>query len=169
MTEDEALFRVETESSLLLAIADDVTPLIHRWREAGLVVRRLRGHKMRTLAGLYDEAAAALQFPGYFGENLDALEECLTDLPEWIDPGGGYVLVITDADELLRHDPLGQSAFAEIVANVQSELSEPVMNGEWWDRPAIPFHVVLVCREDRQRRLPSAWSQPDDWRFRRVG
>ena len=61
-------------------------------------VRWVRGHKMRRLADLYDEFAAALQFPDYFGENWDALEECLTDL-DWIS-AAGYVLFGSNAVEV---------------------------------------------------------------------
>ena len=63
----------------------------------------VRGRKMRTLPGLYDELAAALQFPWYFGENLDALEECLNDL-EWID-ADELLLIVRDADAVLQEEP----------------------------------------------------------------
>jgi RNAse (barnase) inhibitor barstar len=33
-----------------------------------------------TTEGFYDEVAAALDLPEYFGRNLDALWDCLTDL-----------------------------------------------------------------------------------------
>jgi hypothetical protein len=54
--------------------------LIHGWQEARLVVRSVRGRKMTTTAQLYDEFAAALQFPPYFGENWAAFDECLSDM-----------------------------------------------------------------------------------------
>jgi len=49
------------------------------------VVRLVRGAKMRTTARLFDEISAAFQFPCYFGENWDALDECLNDI-DWL-PG----------------------------------------------------------------------------------
>lgn len=158
MTTDDMLFRSEEGRPLLLAVTDDIAPAIQRWRERGLTVRRLRGRKMRTARGLFDEAAAALQFPDYFGENFDALAECLGDLPEWIDPGKGYVVLVTDADEFLRRDRSSRAAFEEVVGSVQRSLSRPIASGEWWDWPAVPFHVVLACRTDREKSLPSAWS-----------
>src|SRR6266852_9437625 len=65
--------------------------------------RFLRGMKMTTVSALFDEFAAALQFPSYFGENWDAFDECLTDL-DWL-PAEGYVLLITNSTHLLEAEP----------------------------------------------------------------
>ena len=54
---------------------------------------------MRTLDALFDEMAAAFQFPYYFGENWDALDECLADL-SWL-PAAGYVILIRESSEVL--------------------------------------------------------------------
>src|SRR5437879_2485828 len=64
-----------------------------------LLVRVLRGQKMSTPAGLFDEFAAALQFPYYFGENWNAFDECINDL-EWL-RSSAYLLIIVNADQLL--------------------------------------------------------------------
>ncbi len=57
---------------------------------------------MRTKQGLFQELAAALNFPSYFGKNWDALDECLSDL-EWL-PAAGYIIFISEAGELLADD-----------------------------------------------------------------
>lgn len=54
------------------------------------VVRVIRGHKCTSYEALHNEIAAALQFPDYYGENWDALDECLGDL-DWL-PGDWYFL-----------------------------------------------------------------------------
>ncbi len=41
------------------------------------------GNKTITLRGFYEEIASKLQFPEYFGFNLDSLDELLNDL-SWI-------------------------------------------------------------------------------------
>jgi hypothetical protein len=43
------------------------------------VVHTVRGRKSRTVAIFFDEVAAALQFPYYFGENWNALGDLLND------------------------------------------------------------------------------------------
>ncbi len=40
-------------------------------KRPGTATRWLRGTKMTRMANLFDEMAAALQFPYYFGENWD--------------------------------------------------------------------------------------------------
>jgi RNAse (barnase) inhibitor barstar len=103
-----------------------------------LAVRVVRGHKMQRLSHLYDEFAAALQFPDYFGENWDALDECLADL-EWL-PAAGYVLLIPNVVEVLSQEP--EKQFATFVS-VLSGICE-----EWAHATAPkPFHVLLQCTE----------------------
>jgi len=109
---------------------------------ADFAVRVVRGTKMRTLAALFDEMAAALQFPDYFGENWDALDECLADL-SWL-PAAGYVLLIRESTTVLsQEDPMQLPTFVSVLANAANQWSEPVEQGEAWDRPGKPFHIVL--------------------------
>jgi len=68
-----------------------------------MVVRCLRGHKMLSVDRLFDEFAAALQFPYYFGENWPAFRECLTDL-SWL-PASAYALFIWNTATLLKDEP----------------------------------------------------------------
>jgi hypothetical protein len=67
------------------------------------VVRRIRGTKARTMGAMFDELAAALQFPTYFGENWAALDDMLLDL-DWL-PTHDHLLLVSDADELLADEP----------------------------------------------------------------
>ena len=47
-------------------------------------IAKIDGLKAHTLRGFYEEMAKALDFPDYFGFNLDSLDELLNDL-SWID------------------------------------------------------------------------------------
>jgi len=90
---------------VLVASADEAADAALAWQRASggrVAARWLRGPKMRTTADLFNEVAAALQFPPYFGENWDALDECLTDM-EWL-PAEAYVLVVLDAKHLLDRE-----------------------------------------------------------------
>jgi len=52
-------------------------------------------HGVSDKEGLLKSIAGPLQFPGYFGMNWDALEECLKDL-SWL-PAKGYLLLLHGA------------------------------------------------------------------------
>lgn len=80
-------------------------------------VRRLSGARMADLESLYDETSAALQFPDYFGRNLDAFDESLRDLDLPEAPGGTVILVITDAAHMLAREPHRRPWFGEAVAD----------------------------------------------------
>jgi RNAse (barnase) inhibitor barstar len=103
-----------------------------------LAVRVVRGNKMRRLDDLYDEFAAAFQFPDYFGQNWDAFDECLADL-EWL-PAAAYVLLISNAVEVLSEEP--EKQFATLVSILSGICEE-------WARATAPrpFHVLLQCTE----------------------
>lgn len=121
-----------------------VSQHMYTLRERGLVTVQVRGQKMRTVSALFDEFGAALQFPYYFGENWDAFDECLTDL-DWLGyEVPGYVLVVTSADLALADAPAVEwTQLLALLDKAGKEWATPVDDGEWWDRPGRPFHVVL--------------------------
>ena len=65
-------------------------------RALGHLVARLDGRRCPDRAALLAQLAAALKFPAYFGGNLDALHDCLGDLPDFA-PAPGYLLIIDHA------------------------------------------------------------------------
>jgi hypothetical protein len=110
------------------------------FRAAGGVVISLDGAKALTSDALFDQFAEVARFPGYFGRNWPALDECLADL-EWL-PARGYVVTLESPERLLESEPLDRPAFARLVEGVAAEWAEEVVTGEDWDRPKTPFHLV---------------------------
>lgn len=111
-----------------------------------VVVRFLRGNKMRSVNSLFDEFTAALQFPYYFGENWNAFDECLTDLA-WL-PGDVYILIITNSEDMLAEEDEEQlSTLIDILQNAGEEWSRPVETSESWGHPPVPFHVIFQSSE----------------------
>lgn len=84
------------------------------------VIRILRGIRCETTDRVFQEFAAALQFPYYFGQNWDAFEECLGDL-SWI-PADARLLCITNADRVLTSSESEFRTFCSVLANVNNEL-----------------------------------------------
>ncbi|MEV0293381.1 barstar family protein [Nocardia sp. NPDC050710] len=99
----------------------------------GYQVRELRGAKMRDTAGVFDEFAAAFQFPYYFGENKDAFDECLRDLDDFIGDAPGYVVVVRDSADLLDEEPVERDWFTEAMRDC----------ADYWIRRDVVFRVVL--------------------------
>lgn len=162
-TATEVLARVDAERWCLEfdGSATDVANAIASWVQAGLTVRRLRGRKMHDYQGLFDEFAAALQFPWYFGENANALRECITDL-SWLASGRGYVLVIEQVSEVLGDsDDEGLSWLVGLLADTAKQWSVPVRSGEPWDRDATPFHVVVQSDISGELSLREVWPVGD--------
>lgn len=114
----------------------------------------LRGAKCRTAAALFQEFARALKFPDYFGHNWDALEECLADL-EWL-PSKGYVLAVTEAEQVLMREEDDYSTFLEVL----SDAGEAWATGQAGPGSRRPFHVILTVSEP-QRLKRAHWSIPD--------
>lgn len=99
-------------------------------RGDGVIV--IRGWKCQTKEACMNELGAALQFPGYFGENWDALDECIRDL-SWL-PAARYVLFLTEI----------QRAFPEDDASLGTLLSVLSGAATAWAQRGVAFHV-LVC------------------------
>jgi len=134
------------------------------WAESGLCTRIVRGHKMRTLSGLFDEFAAVFQFPLYFGENWAAFDECIAEL-EALSAGEGYVVLITEPDQVLAEaEDETVRSLVDSLASAAAAWSVPVELGEWWDRPAVPFHVLLAGEHHpvdvAARRWSAAGAEP---------
>ncbi|MCA2210367.1 barstar family protein [Nocardia rosealba] len=96
-------------------------------------VRELRGTKMRDVAALFDEFAAAFQFPYYFGANKDAFDECLRDLDDFVGDAPGYVAAVRTANDLLADEPTERAWFEAAVRDCAA----------YWSRRDVVFRVVL--------------------------
>lgn len=118
---------------VLAADAGATSRLRYSLPEAGALVREVRGTKMRTIAALFDEFAAAFQFPYYFGANKDAFDEVMRELDEFVGVAAGYVVVVRDADDLLADDPDQLDWFTDSMR----------FYAEHWGESAVAFRVVL--------------------------
>jgi hypothetical protein len=153
------LTQVDSQTPFLLSRveAQAAGTAVSEWREEGLAVRTVRGRKMCTVDGLFDEMAAALQFPGYFGENWPAFDECLGDM-EWLKPKSGIVVAILEPDQVLQDSADADMAtLIRAVAHAAETYAHPIERGEWWDRPAMPFHFVLLAAPAESARVLSRW------------
>jgi RNAse (barnase) inhibitor barstar len=114
---------------------------------------------MRSLNSLYDEFAAAFQFPLYFGENSNALEDLLTELT-WMDISKGLVIVITEPEQLLANENAAEEVpeLIELLVRAKEYWNSSADIGEGWQRPAAPtpFSIVLGQTRDPEA-VRSMW------------
>jgi hypothetical protein len=122
--------------------ATDLAMALNHKERGRPAARWLRGVKMTTTAKLFDEMAAALQFPYYFGENWDALDECLADL-DWLQ-ADAYVIVILDAIRVMDADGAeARQTFWKVIQGVAHAWHQPGNTHPPRD-PKI-FRVVVQC------------------------
>lgn len=127
----------------------------------GMYTRALRGRKMRTLDRLYDEFSAACQFPLYFGENLMAFDECLSSLDNQIIETG-IVLLMTEPDQILIDSNNPDDAIKSFLLSLietAKEWGTEINLGEWWDRAALPFHILLSDTQEKINSTIANWTR----------
>ena len=158
MTNIAAYFASFSEPVFTISTAGDSALCDSLWRVADniahqIAVRVCRGSKMRTVQGVFDEFAAAFQFPYYFGENWPAFGECLTDL-SWL-RASAYVVCISQADQLLAES---LPSFEVLIRNLLS-----VARGWGGNTPDLavsgqsptPFHVLLQVPMESENAMLS--------------
>src|SRR5689334_9753583 len=100
----------------------------YRIRRTGRLVRRARpstsGRTMTAFdsdADLHRDVAAALHFPDYYGNNLDALNDCMRDVVDqeygWSPDATGLVLVFTGYDAYATRRPGSAHSVLDILAD----------------------------------------------------
>lgn len=95
----------------------------------------------RNVPGFIKALKRDLDFPDWFGGNLDALHDCLTDF-SW-HPAAGYVITL-DGSEALRANPTSFAIFNEVLASVI----------EAWQARDIPFRVFYLEDAAMRRNSP---------------
>ena len=109
-------------------------------------VRLVRGEKMQTMEELFDEFAAAFQFPTYFGENWAALDECLSDL-DWL-PAEGYVTAVSNTALVLgKEDTEDQAVFFRLLSRICSYWAQHHKDARTRAIKRAPFHVLFHAGE----------------------
>ena len=118
-----------------------------------IVVRVLRGRKMRTVDPLFDELSAALQFDQPFGENWNAVNDVITDIYIRM-PGDAYIIWVREAHEVLyEEEPDRLRIFLETMNDAGKAWSKPVTDNRQYNRPAVPFHTVLNYPPEKKQQM----------------
>ena len=97
-----------------------------------------------------------LSFPSYFGKNLNALDEVMSDLD--VPAAGGLALVFLRYDEF-AHGAGAAHGLAEVVLNIASRTSyEFLLTGRRF--------VTLVQSDDPHLSFPKLGGRAPSWNWR---
>ncbi|MDR0482151.1 MAG: barstar family protein [Cellulomonadaceae bacterium] len=146
MISHRALLEVESPFSPLFLVGsqDVIETIVQDLQRLSLTVFSIRGNHSKTLTALMLEFEKQMSFPSYFGRNKDALNECIIDL-DWLPTSAGYVLLLSSPDQCLVDEGEEEVRwFVSALTDAIATWADPVTVGEPWDRPALPFHVVLT-------------------------
>jgi len=112
---------------------------------------RLDGRNMRTWPELYNEVAAACQFPLYFGKNYAALFDLLTDF-EWAPSPAAYCLCIAHPGLVLESEAANElKLFVDLLRDAAEQWREELPRWDIWGRPmpSADFGAVLHAGVDK--------------------
>lgn len=110
---------------------------------SGVSVCIIRGQRCQSPAALFQEFSTALQFPYYFGQNWDALDECLCDL-EWLS-FNKLLLFIVNMDQLLFRETEVFPVFANILVDAARHWNDGRLESRKSLR--LVFHTVPSRKE----------------------
>ncbi|MFE6888223.1 barstar family protein [Streptomyces sp. NPDC057694] len=99
-----------------------LTKAVQHLENRGFRVVHLEAHAWATERDMHQAVAAALQFPDYYGHNLDALNDCLGDVAcfgpyDETAEGIGLVLCLTDYDRFAAASPSAAQIVLDIIAD----------------------------------------------------
>ena len=112
----------------------DLAALQEAASELGQACLNVNLERARNVPGFIRAVSRDLGFPDWFGGNLDALHDCLTDL-SW-HPAPGYIITLENS-EGLRANPTSFAMFNEILASA----------AEAWQSRNVPFRVFYLLDE----------------------
>lgn len=109
--------------------------------DAGWVFAHVDGRVARTKPDLLRVVGTALDFPDWYGQNFDALADCLSD----VDRGDGTLLLWDDWDVLAGAEPRAFSvALSVLGTRVNDERGGPFAVLLRGDGPALPGVPTLA-------------------------
>lgn len=109
---------------------------------SGFSICRIDLAPVRDKAALFERLATALEFPGWFGHNWDALADCLGDL-SWL-PAAGYLILLEHCDGFSTHHSGDFTTALQVFAAA----------AEAWHEERVPFWVLVDMHTDGIATLP---------------
>lgn len=139
---DEELLGQTARAGVYQLPAQGRAALIRAAQANGQVVFAVDLSGSRNKESLLSAIGRAMDFPPWYGHNLDALLDCLADL-SWR-PGKGYLVLLEHCDEMHRRAAADFMATLQVFAEAAAE----------WRQQGIPFWCFADLQADGVPRLP---------------
>ncbi|MFN2200718.1 MAG: barstar family protein [Caldilineaceae bacterium] len=117
--------------------------ICHRVVARGWACFYLDGANVFDKASLLAQLGEAMDFPDYYGQNWDALEECITEL-SWLGPSA-CVLLYDHASVLAGQHPDVFATFLDVMQ----------LACEYWSQRSRPFYVLLRNTGELSHPIPT--------------
>ena len=117
------------------------------------IIVEIEGHEVNDFQSLNDLLSDKLNFPNYFGENLDALFDMLVDL-QWLKQDS-IEFVISDFENLLIDE--GELAKAELMLLLEDvclEWIEGDFNDDEWEMKK--FRVIILGDNSLEQEIDNS-------------
>ncbi|HMT76156.1 MAG: barstar family protein [Ignavibacteriae bacterium] len=117
------------------------------------IIVEIEGHEVNDFQSLNDLLSDKLNFPNYFGENLDALFDMLVDL-QWLKQDS-IEFVISDFENLLIDE--GELAKAELMLLLEDvclEWKEGDFNDDEWEMKK--FRVIILGDKSLEQEIDNS-------------
>lgn len=112
-------------------------------KQAGLMAHRVDLARIHDKAGLLAAIGRALQFPSWYGRNLDALADCLSDL-SWL-TADGHLIVLEHCDGIHSAAAADFLAVIDILGQAASD----------WREQGVPFWCLIEMQANGFAWLPT--------------
>lgn len=103
-------------SRIFVVSPDESKVILESFLSKAYKLFALDGETLNSKDDLLNKISQVMQFPDYFGNNWDALEECLNDL-RWL-PAAGYAIQFKHADDFVKCCRSDFETFLQIVETV---------------------------------------------------
>jgi len=131
-----AWLRLHNESAVCFIEPDERQSLFTAANSLDFASVRLDLGDCRDEAGLFARFAAVFRFPEWFGDNWDALADCLGDLSWW--PAPGYVLVLGNTMAFRQARPDAWRQLLDLLSDCADN----------WRGAAVPFWTFVTDPPD---------------------
>ncbi|MFZ7133299.1 MAG: barstar family protein [Eubacteriales bacterium] len=108
----------------------------------------ISGDLIKNKQDILETFKQIFQFPDYFGNNWDALEECINDL-SWLN-SKAYLLILINPDKMQLNEQDMQLLFSILLNSAHNWKQGRYFNRNFITPPT-PFHLLLIFGQHKNK------------------